>query len=525
MRPTIKSVLTVAFLGAASALPAAATPAATGTMRIECAPPTCCVRYTFANAEFDVYGTPVNLGTSVGEMIGTGTTTTPIDDFSGTFSGHADSVPPGLLGVDSTGNYLCTDSGCSAGSASFVGALTNITGTVGLPSGVEYTQDGTVVPVGGIPAPTIAGCPLGPVGAFDGTFGFNGFQPQATPAGTAVMVAVSTSFFDSVTNSQVDVEMEITYGEVVTPGTTTVMAFSNAAGEVPGNFAAEVRGQCVDEPTTSCCVDSDCTTGTCTGCYRAAYIDVTTTAVLVPPIELCSNYQDSDDNGIVDGSTVPEANLRFLHDEGGTFVDRTSSQDVVANVICAEVNSLSFFAVAAETPCPAVSDSECLVGFGKGMLDAQADKLLAKWIKGPPLLQSQMGSPVAGGSGTSVSLCIYDQAGSLAGELTVDRAGEDCDGKPCWKSLGGDPPSGKGFAFKDKAATSDGVQKILMKGGDAGKSKAILKAKGTSIPTGIPAALQSSTTATIQLRTSDGVCLSHVLTEVGTATADRFKAK
>lgn len=525
MRSAIETVVIAALLGAVSAMPAAATPAATGTLRVECAPPICCVRYTFANATFDVFGNPVNLGTSVGEMIGTGTTTTPFDAFSGTFSGHAESVPPGLLGTDSTGNYLCTDSGCTTGAVSFVGALTNITGTVGLPAGVEYTQDGTVVNVGILPSPTIPGCPFGTVGALDGTFGINAFQPQATPAGTAVSVAVSTAFYDSVTNTQVDVEIEVTYGEVVTAGTTTVTAFSNAAGEVPGNFAAEVRGQCVDEPTTSCCVDSDCPTGTCTGCYRAAYIDVTTTAVLIPPIEICSAYQDSDDDGIVDGSSVPEASLRFLHDEGGTFVDRTSSQDVVANVICAEVNSLSFFAVVAEAPCPTAPDSECLVGFGKGSLDAQAEKLQAKWIKGPPLLQSQMGSPVAGGSGTGVALCIYDGTGGLAGEFTVDRAGEDCDGRPCWKSLGGTPPDGKGYAFKDKTGTSAGVQKILMKAGSAGKSKALLKAKGASIPAGIASALQSSTTATIQLRTSDGVCLSHVLTDITEASADRFKAK
>jgi len=530
MRTAILLVGMTAALVAIRALPAGAVPAATGTLRIECAPPTptCCALYTYADATFDVFGDPVNLGTSVGEMMAPGTTTTPINDVSGVFYGPADSVPPGLLAFDSTGNYVCTAPGCI--DISFVGSIHNISGSVGLPAGIVYTQDGTVLDVGGIPAPTIPGCSLGPVIAYDGTFGINAFQPQATPAGTAVNVAISTSFFDSVTNSQVDVVMEVTFGEVVTPGTTTVTAFSNAAGDVPGNFAAEVRGQCVDEPATTCCTDTDCPTGTCTGCYRAAYVDVTTTAVLVPPIEICSFYQDADNDGIVDGSNVPEASLRFLHDEGGTFVDRTSSQDTVANVICAEVSSLSFFMVAAETgPCPAQPDDGCLDGFGKAGLKVQEiagkERLQAKWTKGPELLQTDMGSPIAGGSGTVVSLCIYDQADSLAGELTVDRAGEDCDGKPCWKPIGAAPPAGKGYAFKDKTSASDGVQKIAIKAGATGKSKANLKAKGAAIPSGITAALQSSTSATIQLRASDGVCLSHTLIEVQEATADTFKAK
>ncbi len=529
MRTTVRLIAMPALLIGVFTLPAAAVPAGTGTLRIECSPPTCCALYTYADATFDVFGTPVNLGTSVGEMLAPGTTTTPITLMSGLFDGPAESVPPGLLGVHSSGNYLCTTSDCME-AVSFVGSITNITGSVELPTGIAYTQDGSVVFVGGIPSPTIPGCTLGPVGAYDGTFGINAFQPQATPAGTAVNVAVSTAFFDSVTNSQVDVVLEVTFGEVLTPGTTTVTAFSNAAGDVPGNFAAEVRGQCVDEPATSCCIDTDCPTGTCTGCYRAAYVDVTTTAVLVPPIEICSFYQDADNDGIVDGSNVPEASLRFLHDEGGTFVDRTSSQDVVANVICAEVSSLSFFLVAAETgPCPAQLDDGCLDGFGKAGLKvrdvAGKERLQAKWTKGPELLQTDLGSPIDGGTGTVVSLCIYDQADSLAGVLSVDRAGEDCDGKPCWKSIGAAPPAGKGYAFKDKTSASDGVHKLFIKAGTAGKSKANLKAKGASIPTGIAAALQSSTSATIQLRASDGVCLSHTLTEVKEATADTFKAK
>ena len=75
------------------------------------------------------------------------------------------------------------------------------------------------------------------------------------------------------------------------------------------------------------------------------------------------------------------------------------------------------------------------------------------------------------------------------------------------------------------AAATDGLQKLLFKGADAGKSKAIVKAKGPNLPLGIPAALQTSAQATIQLRASDGECLSATLGDVIKQTSDSFKAK
>jgi hypothetical protein len=39
------------------------------------------------------------------------------------------------------------------------------------------------------------------------------------------------------------------------------------------------------------------------------------------------------------------------------------------------------------------------------------------------------------------------------------------------------------------------------------QSKALVKGKGANIPLAIPAALRSTTFATVQLRSSDGICL------------------
>src|SRR5207247_5944714 len=53
-----------------------------------------------------------------------------------------------------------------------------------------------------------------------------------------------------------------------------------------------------------------------------------------------------------------EGDLRMLHNEAGTFVDVTTFPvDIVNNVICGQVQSLSDFVVAFMTGCP--TDGEC----------------------------------------------------------------------------------------------------------------------------------------------------------------------
>lgn len=525
-----------AFLVVTGTEPAQAVPVATALVRAECEPGIvgmstgCCASFAFYDASFDVFGTPVNLGVSVGTVATVDAVVSNYDGNTADYDGTFDSLPAGLLGFDGSGSSVCGPNGCPY--VSYVGPVTNVSGSVGLPAGPQYTMDGTLAFLGPIPMATIPGCSLTGVNLFEGPGAINAFQSVTTTTGTNVTVSNNTTFFDSSTGTAVPVSIDVTYGQVTGTGSTVVTAFSNAAGEIPGNFAAQVDGKCADNPSVSCCADSDCTTGICEGCYKAVFADVTTTAAISPPIEICSYYQDADDDGIVDGSNVNENALSVLHNEGGVFVDRTSQQNTDLNFICAEVNSLSFFVVAAAAPgCPEVADSGCTSGFSKGFLLVRdvsgKEKIIGKWIKGPALSQTDMGNPLAGGSGTAWTMCIYDQSDALVGQLVVDRAGDSCSGRPCWKSVGKEPPdpAGKGYKYKDAALSSDGVQKIIYKGGTAGHSKAILKGKGSNIPSGIAAALQSSTQATIQLRSSDGECLSAVLTDRKKNDVDFYKIK
>lgn len=94
------------------------------------------------------------------------------------------------------------------------------------------------------------------------------------------------------------------------------------------------------------------------------------------------------------------------------------------------------------------------------------DKITFKATKGPALTQADFGS-----SGDR-HFCFYEDDGGGHGlvlELTAP-------------GLAFEAISDKGWKYKDKDATSDGIKKVLQKGGDAGKSKVQLSAKDGNLP-------------------------------------------
>ncbi len=196
------------------------------------------------------------------------------------------------------------------------------------------------------------------------------------------------------------------------------------------------------------------------------------------------------------------------------------------------LNAIAFGMSTAVPPlsdCPPVADGECVSGFAKGFLRIKEgivgrERLSIKMSGGPALLQTDFGNPLMS-QGTAYGVCIYDDVGQLSGAATVDRAGDLCFGRPCWKSVGKDPPDGKGFRYKDRGRNADGIETILYKGGPAGGSSLKVKGRGTDLPTGIAAALESSTSATVQLRPLDAACFTVTMDEIRKQDSDVFKAK
>ena len=172
----------------------------------------------------------------------------------------------------------------------------------------------------------------------------------------------------------------------------------------------------------------------------------------------------------------------------------------------------------------------CVDGWGKGMLLVKEtvpgkEKLIAKFIKGPEIPAPAFGDP-SGIGGTAYAACIYDDQGVLVAGLEIDRAGQPCGSKPCWRDMGP-----RGFLYKDSGASADGVSQVRLLAGSDGRTMIMLKAANNSkksqlgLPTGIALGLSNSTSPTIQLVGSDAqACFSLTLGNVKKQKVDMFKA-
>jgi hypothetical protein len=131
--------------------------------------------------------------------------------------------------------------------------------------------------------------------------------------------------------------------------------------------------------------------------------------------------------------------------------------------------------------CPATPRTDCKEPtiHLKGKLtlrDTENDKsdaLTWKWVRGEATTVPEIGDPLGS---DSYAVCLYDGDDALL-LAAVAPPGGTCGTKPCWKDLGG-----LGFRYVDKAASQAGVNKVLLKSGDPGKAKVIVKGKGMGLP-------------------------------------------
>jgi hypothetical protein len=178
------------------------------------------------------------------------------------------------------------------------------------------------------------------------------------------------------------------------------------------------------------------------------------------------------------------------------------------------------FALAPEPPpppegCPLVARTDCkqptLEFKGRlAMKDKDPDKgdaLVWKWVRGDATSEAEIGDPLAT---DSYFACLYDGGGTRVSESLVEPGGT-CGVKPCWKALGS-PPGSKGHKYVNKAGNEDGVKKLILKPGEQGKAKAIVKAGGEpldmpSLPLALP--------VTAQLVSTTGTCWSAAFEPAG----------
>lgn len=198
---------------------------------------------------------------------------------------------------------------------------------------------------------------------------------------------------------------------------------------------------------------------------------------------------------------------------------------------CSASNRLYCF----QSVCPSAPVLGCEEGWGKASLRFSQkkpgkEKLRLSLRAGPALTQPDLGAPLDA-DGTAYTACVYDDASRLVGQFQVNRAGDDCGGRPCWKAVGGLPPNGKGYVYKDKLLESDGIKQLKLLGGPAGKSKIQWKgdnnaAKGlTALPARLAEDLAGSTSATVQIHGDDPAhCHGATLPDVKRAFVTYFRA-
>jgi Thrombospondin type 3 repeat len=167
--------------------------------------------------------------------------------------------------------------------------------------------------------------------------------------------------------------------------------------------------------------------------------------------------------------------------------------------------------------CVSAPPTGCKAPPGKSILilkkKPQKDKLVFKWLKGPLTDVSEYGDPQ---SSADYALCLYTGVAlHPLTELTVPADSMK------WK-----PVSTKGFKYKDSGGSADGVTNILLKSGAAGKSKALVKAKGTNLS--LPPFGNLPLPVTAQLVNSEtNACFqaTYVLQDVKKNDLGQFKAK
>ena len=260
---------------------------------------------------------------------------------------------------------------------------------------------------------------------------------------------------------------------------------------------------------------------------------------MVKRVEACAQDSDCDDaNPCTDDScTLPAGDCAYTPNSAGcSDGDVCNGVEIcdgaggciidVAPLVCGDGDSCTVDLCDAVTGCDnvAVAEYSCLdaakVQFAVSDKDDDSkDKLKWAWIKGEALTVADFGDL---DEETTYSLCVYDYQGGTAVYSTQLDVGP---GAPFAKA------GTKGWKYKDKLGVADGLSKIKMGSGAAGKSKIIMLAKGANVPLAASFSAEAMFAADTQLGVglinSDGQCWRTVFTaaDVKKNTASTFKAK
>lgn len=305
-------------------------------------------------------------------------------------------------------------------------------------------------------------------------------------------------------------------------GNSARAGFSNGTG-LPGTFfelgGSAINGGLLDtNPTTGLALNSN------VGVPGRFLFQVRNGVVEVCGDGVVDSEEECDDNNTSDGDCC---SATCLYEESGgacddgdlcTEGDACDGAGVCAGptpLDCDDDNACSADSCEPEvgcinddTPRPSCLTSDKSMLLLKDASDSAKDKFLFKWLKGAAVTAAELGDPI-GGAG--YSLCVYAAGGTLIADAALPPGAG-------WKALGT-----KGYRFK--GSSPNGLGLALLKGGAAGKSKALAKGKGAALR---DPPLPLAYPVIVQLRRDDApLCLESVFTadDEKKNTASQFKAK
>lgn len=250
------------------------------------------------------------------------------------------------------------------------------------------------------------------------------------------------------------------------------------------------------------------------------------------PVTVTFTWPDADSNGRVDGSNQRESELRVLRN-GTEVTDRCGSSQVPActtaccstsaNTWTLQRTQFSEYVVAARV-CTGVPLVGCSVPIepGKATLIIKdnavdrGDSVVWKWTNGPTTTVGDFGSPSMPG-GDDYALCMYAGPTEELKLGAVARAGATCGSASCWRAAGT-----TGWKYSNRDRTPDGMDKVVLKAGTAGRPKVLVKATGDNLVTPtLPLALP----VRVQLQTTHGTCFESTSSLSIKNAPNLFKAK
>ncbi len=170
----------------------------------------------------------------------------------------------------------------------------------------------------------------------------------------------------------------------------------------------------------------------------------------------------SDDGGPFTPLTeeTTETTTSFVGEPGHTYGFSCVARDTAGN---AEVQQpLAETTTTVVTPtCKQAGKSTLVL---KNKEKNKADSLVSKWLKGELTDKTDFGDPT---QDNGFNVIVTDTSGTFA-TFTIPPGAS-------WKD------KGKKFLYLDKAVSSSGIKKALLKPGDAGKAKVLVKGKGPGL--------------------------------------------